>query len=895
MPGQYNLQDIRKVSSDLSQVFLFVESVNAIYAARLIDSGVSPFTVQDVILNLRKRLLKDFRWPSGRVEAVDLFEEADVLPEMDQETIDQTALLLLRPARPRPVRSDGKVQEWSLDGQANLPVPRPADSLKIDGYIASSSLGREIFSKGGRFRGLQKLDTDDCGFSTTQVTSQGSDRFRKIPLFLWDQVLDPMAAAQNFLLSQIKSRNVVTADFAIQRWLKHEFDIDYTNDTKYRILGVCRHLNGVFFQHEQPSHKITRQVHSATLSSVFLVEKIFSSYFSVRGSELKKSLGDHRQLRVALGIFLFLRFCQILRIRYSWLDEPAFEKQPTSKAHGEKVRRAVHLRQCSSAFRSLEYMFLQKRIFGSLSEIPGLNYIFGGGILPRTSSGRTCLISGPPGSGKTLFALQTLVSVAAHGGLAVYFSFEETRELISDRLATFGLVDFGRFDVREAGADIEDVIKDHVRRADNRGLLLLFGLEEGERFSLVEYLRRIREAAGESLPWRSLALDSVNALEFVPSALHSEEADGPGTSHRPQTVASRGSRSASEAVGRESLRLMVDSIEQMGFLGILIGEEGIPGFFVLPYLADTVVKMYVDESRLGRRLEITKCRSQDFHLGPHAYSISEGKGIKIYPSLSAIRKGLRRKPKSSLSEEKQIEFPPGVEVLIGESGEGSGHCPGLRLKSTSLIYGPSNSGKTLLAVDLATEGSTYLKGGKEGRSSGMLFVSFKTAETQLKQLLRNRRGYEQKWQEVRRTAKLRWYSPGENITGAQIIGEIWDTVLRSRREGAPIGRLVLDEIECVEAKLPYVRREPLFWSTLLELIGSEAMTAFFVYDSQASHTDKYSFFHSEADYVLNVRRSEGEQRIRLDKFPRLEERKAGVQAGGKAPAEGGDEAPAEEN
>ncbi len=67
--------------------------------------------------------------------------------------------------------------------------------------------------------------------------------------------------------------------------------------------------------------------------------------------------------------------------------------------------------------------------------IEGVDEITGGG-LPR---GRTSLLLGGPGSGKTVFALQALVNGAREfGEPGIFVAFEENSEEILQNAASFG-------------------------------------------------------------------------------------------------------------------------------------------------------------------------------------------------------------------------------------------------------------------------------------------------------------------------------------------------------------------------------------------------------------------------------------------------------------------------
>ena len=66
--------------------------------------------------------------------------------------------------------------------------------------------------------------------------------------------------------------------------------------------------------------------------------------------------------------------------------------------------------------------------------IKGLDEMLHGG-LPR---GRTILVVGSPGSGKTTFAMQFLVGGAKLGETGLYVSFEEKPERMKSNLSSFG-------------------------------------------------------------------------------------------------------------------------------------------------------------------------------------------------------------------------------------------------------------------------------------------------------------------------------------------------------------------------------------------------------------------------------------------------------------------------
>lgn len=67
------------------------------------------------------------------------------------------------------------------------------------------------------------------------------------------------------------------------------------------------------------------------------------------------------------------------------------------------------------------------------THIPGFDEVAGGGL----PSGRTSLVMGGPGTGKTVFALQTLVNGARAGQPGIFLAFEESCAEVRDNAASF--------------------------------------------------------------------------------------------------------------------------------------------------------------------------------------------------------------------------------------------------------------------------------------------------------------------------------------------------------------------------------------------------------------------------------------------------------------------------
>ena len=204
--------------------------------------------------------------------------------------------------------------------------------------------------------------------------------------------------------------------------------------------------------------------------------------------------------------------------------------------------------------------------------------------------------------------------------------------------------------------------------------------------------------------------------------------------------------------------------------------------------------------------------------------------------------------RSTLSWERVINLPLEVERSGGSVYE-------VAEKSSTLVYGFHGSGKTSLLLRLATE-PTRLQEKKRGSDEfprSVLVVNFKTTEARFHRVLTSEKDLHARWQKLR-VGKVRWFSPGETITGDEVAWKIWQYIQEIKRSGLPIDRIVVDEIENAAVALPYVARESLFWTTLLQLFGTEAITSFlgFSLENEDINTDILNILRSEADYVFKI-------------------------------------------
>jgi hypothetical protein len=234
--------------------------------------------------------------------------------------------------------------------------------------------------------------------------------------------------------------------------------------------------------------------------------------------------------------------------------------------------------------------------------------------------------------------------------------------------------------------------------------------------------------------------------------------------------------------------------------------------------------------------------------------------------------------RSTLSEHRMIPFPPSWRQAF--------KVPGIWEKSSTLIWGAAGTGKSMVLRFLGTEPSVAISDPRKpeipeknlGPPVSILMVTFGTSELHVQQGLRDHKVLNRRWSQVKRT-RLRWYSPGENFTGDQLVSELWALIQQGRREGWPIERIIFDETEVAEMFLPALRGESLFWPTLHELTSTEAITSFFVSGSDNGRSKVVEILGASMDYVLRTFR-EGEKEemrrcLEIEKTPALWARQLG--------------------
>jgi len=312
---------------------------------------------------------------------------------------------------------------------------------------------------------------------------------------------------------------------------------------------------------------------------------------------------------------------------------------------------------------------MAKKLSKVASGIPGFDEISHGGI-PK---GRTTLVSGTTGSGKTVFSTQFLYEgTVEFDENGVFVTFEETPQDIIRNTKGFGW-------------NIDKLVKENKWAFVDASLDDSSSVEVGQ-YDLGAFLARIAYAI-KKVKAKRVVIDSVSAL-FTHYHDH--------------------------GVVRRELHKLAANLKKSNVTCILTAERpledgGISRYGVEEFVSDNVILLHnrpnLQEER-ERTVEILKFRGLP-HDSEEAPLLVSVKGMNIYPrSKPELRgKGFSQKISTGIK---------GLDELL---------CGGVYKNSTTLITGASGSGKTVTTLHFIMEGA------KRGEKS--LLIEFEESPDQL--------------------------------------------------------------------------------------------------------------------------------------------------------------------
>jgi circadian clock protein KaiC len=293
--------------------------------------------------------------------------------------------------------------------------------------------------------------------------------------------------------------------------------------------------------------------------------------------------------------------------------------------------------------------------------IAGLDEILHGGYV----AGRTYLLSGPPGCGKTTLGWHFLTAGVRAGEAVLFVTFGEPRDELVEN-------------ARYSGIDPAQVhFCDLSPTSDLFEKILRYDLFPASEVELEPTTARLIEAI-ESIDPRRVFIDSMTSLRYLAN-------DAP--QFRRQTLS------------------LLRYIKQRGGCVVMTSESGhdTPDDDVR-FLADGVIELTA--GRTTRSLRVAKSRGSDYHAGEHTLRLGDH-GAVVFPRLVPERFGAPYVPQ-------QLSWG---DVALDTLTSG-----GIERGSITLISGPSGVGKT-------TVGSQFMAAAAQRGLRSSIYTFDERAET----------------------------------------------------------------------------------------------------------------------------------------------------------------------
>ncbi|MBD3336880.1 MAG: circadian clock protein KaiC [Candidatus Eisenbacteria bacterium] len=362
--------------------------------------------------------------------------------------------------------------------------------------------------------------------------------------------------------------------------------------------------------------------------------------------------------------------------------------------------------------------------------IDGFDAIAHGGL----PAGRTTLLTGSAGSGKTIFAIQFLVAgIRRYGQGGVLVTFEESPVDLERNAASLGW-DLSALTAEESLAVVDGspVPGEEVIQAGG--------------FNLTSLMARI-ESAVKQVNAKRVIMDSIGSV--FP---HFSDAN----------------------IVRRELSRIISGMRRLGVTVVLTGERlDVPGsisrYGVEEYVTDNVIilRNSLEGEKRRRSIEILKMRGSDHQKGEYPYVIESDHGLTIIPV--AVLESRR--------ESSNCRISSGIKDLDSMCGGG------LFSDSVVLVSGATGTGKTLMVTE-------FMRGAVADRTPALLFAF----EEDRHQLIRNATSWGVDFRAEERAGLLRIVDRLPETMG---LAEYLLRMRREMDEFKP-GRIAVDSLSALE-------------------------------------------------------------------------------------------------
>ncbi len=480
--------------------------------------------------------------------------------------------------------------------------------------------------------------------------------------------------------------------------------------------------------------------------------------------------------------------------------------------------------------------FLLSNLFGLKTSIQGFDALFGGGLMLTDAfdssdasrmDGRTVLILGRYGTGKTLLSLQLAAEVARKGGLAWLMPLEQTANEYLYTMESMGVLPKDNSVL--ISTDVTSALDILQRSRNGCGALIILTTI---RDSFADFLSNFAENAAMMQQYspRLLCVDPFNSIY----------------------------RNSTAAINELRAQMMetIMGIKQSGTNILLVSEvaDSLNEHHFEQNIADTVINLSIEKrfDHIQSYLEIKKSRFQREFRGTHPFSIVTGKGITIYPSVFAVRamNSVRHLRRSQVA----VRFGlPAIDHILGESAITAGDV--IAFSGQGEAYQIPLGILFLLNSDTQIPSKRHDRPYKLPLRNSSLLITGLDDESAFKYVLKQE--FLAKHCALSSTRKglndIRICSiPGSNVQPSYLLQRIDEEFLSARLNGQWIDRVMVDNITYWEMLSPTIREEPSFGYTLIAILRRHGVTSLFICgdDLQAANSSLQRSIIGNADCVI---------------------------------------------
>jgi KaiC/GvpD/RAD55 family RecA-like ATPase len=505
------------------------------------------------------------------------------------------------------------------------------------------------------------------------------------------------------------------------------------------------------------------------------------------------------------------------------------------------------------------------RVLSPLAEMPLLG--------PDPIGGRTVLVTGPYGTGKSTLTLEMAVDIARKGGVALIAAMEQSPEECLYALGSLGV--HTRSESFDVVKEMREAMPLLAQNYEGRGLVAFLpvrlaphtptasaalneagGELSSDALGTASSPESARPALGEPVEPERIKLEAFeNFLTEVRARLHWLSAY-PLRLLIVDPISTVLDEDPALALERRRLLLgLFHEAKQRGINIWITSERNRQARQEASFeenISDIVIDLSIDrENHIGRRgIEIKKSRLQPAAAGRHSLLILPRGGIHIYPSSSYVSRTVAQTEIRPDPAEAHVNVP-GIDRLLG---------PGALLQGDVLaLDGPPGSSRTLVGVHFLFGSDAPQPG-----TTNSLFVS-DSDEAKLRSFVALAERSLSRGRQGKKAANFRYYSvlPG-SVEPSQILQGISDHLSNAMHQGHPIDRVMVSDLSRWELGMPLVKDEPAFGTALIGLLRRSGVTSVLLADYAAGDQTSIltDLIVNNADCILQFEQLEFRGQIR---------------------------------